>query len=154
MTHAYSGIYAGRFIKTEAECHTYEEYRAWLGSCWIRIIASNVVVRWEHRYDVVEVILYHTPILRFTPHDTFSAYSGGYETMTTVTRMQQFGPKGVGFWRYKGKVVCSRGPCVEGVYYPIKLPEPVVPETPIPSVRFDPLARRKRTIRRVRFADG
>lgn len=114
--HEYAGIAAGSFIKTAAECRNYCEYRAFLGTQRTKRLAANVVV-WLDR-DVVVVQLYTTDILRYYPTGFFSANNGGYTTITTTTRLNQFGPRGVDFWHHKGKLMCSLGPCGHDRFYP------------------------------------
>ncbi len=151
-THAYAGIPATRFIRAKAGCRSYQEYKDWLAESgtqyrWAQI-AANVTVTYVREYDAIAVNLYYTRVLIFLADGRFSADHGGHLTPTTVTRLNQFGPPGVRFWRHRRRLWCDRGLCGEGVFYLCVLP----PEPPPPPPPPPPLAsagRRRRTLRRL-----
>lgn len=148
-THVYAGIVASKFVKAEADCRTYSQYANYLAGRSCKTIAANVHVVYDRAYAAVLVKLYNTVILRFLPGELFSAENGrgAWNTLTTVTRLTQFGPPGVTFWRKRGRLMCSRGQCGEGIFYPVFKPEPPEPEPP--RIAYAPEARRRRTIRAV-----
>lgn len=156
MPHAYSGIHSGRFINASFEGHTYLEYLQFLATRGVQrqVIASNTRVIFHPENYVITIRLYETDILGYTSDGMFWASDGGWTTATTATRMQQFGPAGVTFWRSKGEMWCSRGRAWIGQRYPVVPPcnapvfAPPEPETRI--VPHDPLTRRVRSIRLLR----
>lgn len=117
-THIHAGIAALGNIKAKAECHTYEEYAAFLAGEKERVIASNVTVRRLYD-DSIGVVLYETLVLRYYQDGTFSADNGGYRTLTTSNRCTQFGPAGVRFWHHRKQLRCNRGPTGHTVRYPV-----------------------------------
>lgn len=112
-THIHAGI-AALGVKAVAECRSYAEYAAFLGTAHERQIARNVLV---YRMDAarIAVRLYATDILIYHSDETWEADNGGYDTLTTKYRLEQFGPRGVSFGHGKRKLfampggVCSFG---------------------------------------------
>ena len=149
-THEYAGIHSGRFINARFEGHSYDDYFEFLVKCQCnrQIIAANVRVVFDPQTYLISIRLYETDIITYTPGEKFWACDGGYVTATTTTRMSQFGPLGVRFWRSGNRVWCSRGPIGRDHVYPVEKPPlaPVYHETD-PRVAFDPLRRRRRSIR-------
>jgi hypothetical protein len=119
-----------------------------------QIVGANTRVIFHPDNYVITVRLYDTDILGYTPDGMFWANDGGWTTATTATRMQQFGPAGVRFWRLNGEMWCSRGRARIGQRYPVAWPAdgpvyvPPEPETRI--VPHNPLTRRRRSIRLLR----
>ena len=102
-----------------AECHTYEEYMAFLDREKTKEIARNVQVR--SYYGKVYIRVYDTDILIFYPDGTFSADNGGFNTATTTDRLNQFGPRSVRFYHEDGNLFCeNRGPTPDhNTRYPV-----------------------------------
>lgn len=156
MPHAYSGIHSGRYINASFEGHTYLDYLQFLATKGVQrqIIGANTRVIFHPDDYVITIRLYTTDILGYTPQGTFWANDGGWVTATTATRMQQFGPAGVHFWRSKGEMWCSRGRAWIGQRYPVEptydAPVYVPPEPETRIVAHDPLTRRRRSIRILR----
>lgn len=156
MSHAYSGIPASAFIKAEADCHTYMEYMNFLGGIWRKQIASNVHVYLNRCDFSVCIELYATDILWYYPDGAFSADAGGHVTMTTATRLCQFGPRHVHFWRSLKSLWSTRGICARHNRYPVEVSPEKFIETAYyehadafldPRVVRDPFSRKKRFIR-------
>lgn len=149
-THAYAGIGAGRYINAKFEGHTYLEYLNFLrkSDCQRQIIGANVRVVFDPVTWHISIRLYDTDIITYVSNDTFWANTQGWVTMTTVTRMNQFGPLGVRFWRHENEVWCSRGPIGPWHIYPIEKPDSAVEYVePTHPICPDPHKRRRRTIR-------
>ena len=105
-THPYSGVAANTDVKTRTE-----EYRSFAEllrfleeeHVFSRLIASNVQVvasDWDNAGDSsvieIDVVLYDTPIVRYYKDGSFSVDNGGFNTPTTMNRINQFTPSW--FW--------------------------------------------------------
>lgn len=97
-THVHAGIAALPGIKTKAEFEaSYEWCQGFLSGEPERNIASNVnIVRVNE--TMIGVRLYDTIIVQFYSDGTFSVDNGGYNTLTTAYRIDQFTPKTWRFW--------------------------------------------------------
>jgi len=123
---------------------TYAGYKAWIDANRPAVdyagryyIASNVCLVECLKYGAIHVRLYSTDILTFLVGEYFSVDCGSYHTMTTVNRLNQFGPPGVSFWRYRNVVRCSRGEIGIGIFHPVYPPPAPEPE-PEPVVHVTP----------------
>lgn len=144
MANVWAGIYANRYIKQKAPTHSYEQAAAFLGDAHRRTVACNIDVE-RLSATSVGIRLYRTLIIIYHADGTFEADDGGWRTVTTTTRMQQFGPEG---WWYHhrnqkfgaAQLRGSRGGHYEsvamggGVRHPI---EPQVRKVFRPSTRYD-----------------
>lgn len=120
-THIHAGIPANMDIKTidDTVIDSYEACATFLQGAIELPIASNVWIR-RAPDDSFEVVLYHTPIVRYYPDsNTFSVDNGGYNTLTTARRISQFTPKGYSFGHHKKKL---RGWGSEPLHHGIRIP--------------------------------
>lgn len=122
--HPNAGIPARSFVKTvgKVEVHSYADAEKFLGNEESRIIASNVMVtRLDSRmiairlYDT-DIIVYHKPT---KTQEVFEADNGGFNTPTTATRCNQFGPIGYRFWHHHKKLRASGKETGRGVLLPV-----------------------------------
>lgn len=101
-SHDFAGI-AALGVKAKADCHTFEEYDAYLGYEYEKGLAAKIVVKRVDK-DQIAVVLYDTQILVFHRNGTFYANDGGFQTPTTRNRLMQFGPRGWHFGFGHGKL--------------------------------------------------
>ncbi len=94
-THEYAGIAARAWLKAP-EIRCYADVDQFLGDKFNKKLASNMQVVRLGMYSV-HVVLYETTILVYHSDGTFEASNGGWNTRTTVNRLDQFGPKA---WRF------------------------------------------------------
>jgi hypothetical protein len=86
-----------RYVNAKTDIHSYQDTEVFLGAEPSRRLAHNTwVVR---RGAGIAIRLYATDILTYYPDGTFKANTGGYSTLTTMRRMNQFGPRGWWFYR-------------------------------------------------------
>lgn len=93
-THIYSGIAAWRF-KPEAELHSFDDCEAFVQGRKGRIkLAASMTIRFQesHGKRAYIIRLYDTDILCYLENGTFWADNGGFNTITTSTRLNHFGP--------------------------------------------------------------
>ena len=105
-THINAGIPAGRYVKADAEIHSYQDAVDFLAGAAEKQVARNVVVHRVNR-DTIGIKVYNTTVIKYHNDDTFEVDNGGYNTLTTSTRVNQFGPKGWLFWHHQ-KVLHGR----------------------------------------------
>ena len=103
-SHYYSGIAANNPVKAKAEVKSFEQAEAFLDGEEEKTLASNVVVHLVEN-DGIAVCLYNTDIITYYPDGTFVADNGGFNTPTTSTRCNQFGPKEWYFFHEKGQLM-------------------------------------------------
>jgi hypothetical protein len=109
-THQNAGIAASIKIKTveDAEIHSYFDCESFLQGSMERQIASNVmIVRCSD--TAIAVRLYNTDIITYFADGTFTAQNGGFNTPTTSSRANQFGPMNVHFSHTKKVLTPSKG---------------------------------------------
>lgn len=105
-THLNAGIPANHPIKAIAIVRSFAEAEAFLadpehdGPHSERPLASNVRVV-QRSYDAIAIRLYNTDIITYYRDGTFSFDNGGFNTPTTSTRCNQFGPRGWFFYHHK-----------------------------------------------------
>jgi hypothetical protein len=104
MSHYYAGIAANNPVKAKAEVKSFEQAEAFLDGEEERKLASNVVVHLVED-DGIAVCLYNTDIITYYPDGTFIAKNGGFNTPTTSTRCNQFGPKNWCFFHENGELM-------------------------------------------------
>lgn len=116
-THQYAGIAAGQ-VKAKADVRSFAEAAAFLGDEQAKIIASHVLV---HRVspDAIAIRLYDTDIVTYYADGTFEADNGGWNTPTTTSRLNQFGPHGWFFGHGKKKLFGRGQPMGKGLRYSI-----------------------------------
>lgn len=108
-THNFAGIAANNDIKTVdafapqswedcdgfARSHHPDEvnfmYQRWE-------IGSNVALEWDGEEEVFGIVLYDTEVVRYYQDGTLSVDNGGFSTITTMRRVNQFAPDGAQFW--------------------------------------------------------
>jgi len=112
-SHENAGIAATRFVKVKAEIRSYSEAAAFLGEALERKVASNVMVVRKNK-STIAIRLYDTDIIRYYADGRFSADNGGFNTPTTSTRCNQFGPLCWFFYHYKKELEASPFAYVEG----------------------------------------
>jgi hypothetical protein len=99
----YSGIAANNPVKAKAVVKSFEQAEAFLDGEEEKTLASHVVV-----YRVggggIAICLYETDIITYYPDGTFVADNGGFNTPTTSTRCNQFGPEGWCFFHHNKKL--------------------------------------------------
>ena len=104
-THRNAGIAALGPINTKAEIHSFQEAEVFLGPLSavpagsVKEVARNVYVVRESE-DTIAIRLYNTIVIRYHRDNTFEVDNGGYNTLTTKNRINQFGPKGWFFWHH------------------------------------------------------
>jgi hypothetical protein len=125
-THIYSGISANNRVKSKAEIHSFEDAAAFVAAenerhCvreYRYRLASNVTVcpilSNDGKVVAIAIRLYQTNIITYFPDGTFEADNGGYNTPTTSSRCNQFGPKGW-FFYHKQKKLTGRSQGFEEV---------------------------------------
>jgi hypothetical protein len=135
-THNNAGIAASHFIKTvdDAEIHSYDDALKFLGGRGSRKIGSNVMViankpihrdAWIEFPYAIAIRLYGTDILTYhkptAKGEFFEADNGGYNTITTATRCQQFGPKGDWFCHGDKKLMANGHQTGLGILLPVRV---------------------------------
>ncbi len=118
--HFNAGIPANHFIKAKAEIHSFNDCLVFMdnGRAVEKDLGSNVTVRLDARDhggrpEAYAVVLYLTPIVIYHADGTWEADNGGYNTPTTSTRLNQFGPRGFHFSHERQKLWAF--PCGEGL---------------------------------------
>jgi hypothetical protein len=121
--HSYSGIAANSDVKTQTEEYkSFPELLVFLQEQQVeaRTLASNVLVRaseWDDNSgDVtrIDIVLYDTPVVSYYRNGSFSVDNGGFNTPTTMNRINQFTPRW--FWcNHIDKKLCARAVDVGGV---------------------------------------
>jgi hypothetical protein len=114
--HAHSGIAANSVVRTQTEEYkSFPELLSFLQEQQVeaRTLASNVLVRaseWDDNSgDVtrVDIVLYDTPVVSYYRDGSFSVDNGGFNTPTTMNRVNQFAPHW--FWiGHIDKKLCCR----------------------------------------------
>jgi hypothetical protein len=104
----YAGIPATCFIAAKAKIKSFKEAVDFLDGEREKKLGSNVVARVKagpaHRPKSVAIRLYNTDIITYHNDGTFEADNGGFNTPTTSTRCNQFGPEGFSFAHYGKKL--------------------------------------------------
>jgi hypothetical protein len=87
-----TGYHMNAGAKLRAPVHDYASAAAFLGRRSERTLANNTVVRYDWRdpnASVIDVVLHHTPIVRFHPDGNVELNSGNYRTVTTKARINE-----------------------------------------------------------------
>lgn len=113
--HPYAGISACHFINSKADIHSYEDCVRFLGDECTKKLASNMLVCSGPRHLCnplwCHVRLYETNIITYWRDGSFIVDHGGHITATTVTRLNQFGPHLVHFYRHRNRLWVSGVEC-------------------------------------------
>lgn len=111
-----------KWIRAKVSCGTHHGYKEWIYKNCVGTplhgvtIAANVRLSYDTYHDTIRIQLYSTVILLFTPDGRFWADNGGFRTLTTTYRLNQFGPPNVFFWHHKGNLRCRYGDCGPGKF--------------------------------------
>lgn len=116
-THPYAGIPATSPVKA-AKVNSYKEAATRLGKRDLVKIGPHLHLKRGAGY--IAVVLYETDIVRYYPHGTFSVNNGGFNTLTTTTRLNQFGPEGWRFWHDKKQLWANDLPTGHDIHYRCK----------------------------------
>lgn len=121
-SHDNAGIAASNYLKTVggAVIHSYADCVKFLDGQPLKQVASNVVI--ENHYEYISVVLYRTEIVRYYPDETFSVDNGGFNTLTTSTRVNQFTPDGYFFGHTNKKLLANGKPTGHNVRFPVVKP--------------------------------
>ncbi len=103
-SHINAGIPATSFIKTKAPIKSFTDAFNFLSGEKEKKVASNVVVHKLKNSKSIAIKLYGTDIIIYHSNGTFEADNGGFNTPTTSTRCNQFGPKDWTFFHHKKKL--------------------------------------------------
>jgi hypothetical protein len=122
-THMYAGI-AALGVKAKAEVKSFAQAAAFLGKRREKNLASNVWVCLREEKDgqptAIAVRLYNTDIITYYSDETFVADNGGYNTLTTANRCNQFGPSDYYFGHAAKQLWASGKPTGPNYRYPVK----------------------------------
>src|SRR4051812_43433620 len=101
---AFPGIAARRWIKAQAEVHSFDDAKRFLAGEGCKGLASNIlahVVAGTHEHPLsIAIRLYDTDVLIYHSDGTFELDDGGHSTPTTKNRCNRFAP---GNWRFRLK---------------------------------------------------
>ena len=116
-THQNAGIASWRF-KPKAKINSYHEAAIFLGRWAVADLGSNMKVcrRGPH---AIAIRLYDTDIITYYSDDTFEANNGGWNTPTTSTRLNLFGPAGWHFGHHKKRLQGNGKPMEPGIRYKV-----------------------------------
>ena len=97
--HDYAGV-AAKIRVNGPEITCYADANKFIGTEREKKLASNMRILRPGVFSIY-VVLYNTAILVYYPDETFEADNGGWNTPTTVNRLDQFGPKAWYFFHNK-----------------------------------------------------